>query len=179
MEEIMAEKENKTIIFVETKKRCDDLTRRMRRDGWERKIGGVFANVSARHSKYCLIISLHHYLVVVVFFFKSSGGLPCVSMETRANQRETGSSQVRLLHSHYSYTLNISIVLLFLSACIFLFALSPDSIALFFSFLQNFAVVKLLFSLRPMWPLVVWVCIYRLYLYLSPHFAVISFQLYV
>lgn len=35
MEEIMAEKENKTIIFVETKKRCDDLTKRMRRDGWE------------------------------------------------------------------------------------------------------------------------------------------------
>ncbi|KAM9817748.1 putative ATP-dependent RNA helicase DDX17 isoform 2-T2 [Syngnathus typhle] len=34
MEEIMAEKENKTIIFVETKKRCDDLTGRMRRDGW-------------------------------------------------------------------------------------------------------------------------------------------------
>lgn len=37
MEEIMAEKENKTIIFVETKKRCDDLTRRMRRDGSEMK----------------------------------------------------------------------------------------------------------------------------------------------
>ncbi|XP_016370369.1 probable ATP-dependent RNA helicase DDX17 [Sinocyclocheilus rhinocerous] len=34
MEEIMAEKENKTIIFVETKKRCDELTQRMRRDGW-------------------------------------------------------------------------------------------------------------------------------------------------
>ncbi|KAM9327077.1 putative ATP-dependent RNA helicase DDX17 [Gastrophryne carolinensis] len=34
MEEIMAEKENKTIIFVETKRRCDELTRRMRRDGW-------------------------------------------------------------------------------------------------------------------------------------------------
>uniref|UniRef100_A0A672N9I5 RNA helicase n=1 Tax=Sinocyclocheilus grahami TaxID=75366 RepID=A0A672N9I5_SINGR len=34
MEEIMAEKENKTIIFVETKKRCDELTRRMRRVGW-------------------------------------------------------------------------------------------------------------------------------------------------
>lgn len=33
LEEIMSEKENKTIIFVETKKRCDDLTRRMRRDG--------------------------------------------------------------------------------------------------------------------------------------------------
>lgn len=34
MEEIMAEKENKTLIFVETKRRCDDLTRKMRRDGW-------------------------------------------------------------------------------------------------------------------------------------------------
>ncbi|XP_061888931.1 probable ATP-dependent RNA helicase DDX17 isoform X1 [Entelurus aequoreus] len=34
MEEIMAEQENKTIIFVETKKSCDELTRRMRRDGW-------------------------------------------------------------------------------------------------------------------------------------------------
>uniref|UniRef100_A0A8C5DWA2 RNA helicase n=1 Tax=Gouania willdenowi TaxID=441366 RepID=A0A8C5DWA2_GOUWI len=34
LEEIMSEKENKTIIFCETKKRCDDLTRRMRRDGW-------------------------------------------------------------------------------------------------------------------------------------------------
>ncbi|XP_030064291.1 probable ATP-dependent RNA helicase DDX5 [Microcaecilia unicolor] len=34
MEEIMSEKENKTIVFVETKRRCDNLTRRMRRDGW-------------------------------------------------------------------------------------------------------------------------------------------------
>uniref|UniRef100_A0AAR2JXL7 RNA helicase n=1 Tax=Pygocentrus nattereri TaxID=42514 RepID=A0AAR2JXL7_PYGNA len=34
LEEIMSEKENKTIIFVETKRRCDELTRRMRRDGW-------------------------------------------------------------------------------------------------------------------------------------------------
>lgn len=31
----MSEKENKTIIFVETKRRCDELTRRMRRDGYE------------------------------------------------------------------------------------------------------------------------------------------------
>jgi len=29
----MSEKENKTIVFVETKRRCDDLTRKMRRDG--------------------------------------------------------------------------------------------------------------------------------------------------
>jgi len=34
LEEIMSEKENKTIIFVETKRRVDELTRRMRRDGW-------------------------------------------------------------------------------------------------------------------------------------------------
>ncbi|KAA0713153.1 putative ATP-dependent RNA helicase DDX17 [Triplophysa tibetana] len=34
MEEIVAVKENKTIIFAETKKRCDELTCRMRRDGW-------------------------------------------------------------------------------------------------------------------------------------------------
>lgn len=30
----MSEKENKTIVFVETKRRCDDLTRKMRRDGY-------------------------------------------------------------------------------------------------------------------------------------------------
>nr|XP_046187024.1 probable ATP-dependent RNA helicase DDX5 isoform X1 [Oncorhynchus gorbuscha] len=34
LEEIMSEKENKTIIFTETKRRCDEITRRMRRDGW-------------------------------------------------------------------------------------------------------------------------------------------------
>ncbi|CAD7678058.1 unnamed protein product [Nyctereutes procyonoides] len=34
MEEIMSEKENKTIVFVETKRRCDEPTRKMRRDGW-------------------------------------------------------------------------------------------------------------------------------------------------
>lgn len=34
LEEIMGEKENKTIIFVETKRRSDELTRKMRRNGW-------------------------------------------------------------------------------------------------------------------------------------------------
>ncbi|GAB6032664.1 putative ATP-dependent RNA helicase ddx17 [Chamberlinius hualienensis] len=34
LHEIMNEKDNKTIIFVETKRRVDDLTRRMRKDGW-------------------------------------------------------------------------------------------------------------------------------------------------
>ena len=29
----MGEKENKTLIFVETKRKADDLTRRMKRDG--------------------------------------------------------------------------------------------------------------------------------------------------
>ena len=31
----MGEKENKTLIFTETKKKADELTRRMRRDGWQ------------------------------------------------------------------------------------------------------------------------------------------------
>lgn len=34
LEEIMGEKENKTIIFLETKRTTDDITRKLRRDGW-------------------------------------------------------------------------------------------------------------------------------------------------
>jgi len=34
MQEIMQEQENKTLIFCETKRRVDDVYRRMRRDGW-------------------------------------------------------------------------------------------------------------------------------------------------
>ncbi|CAH1170014.1 unnamed protein product [Phaedon cochleariae] len=34
LKEIMAEKENKTIIFIETKRKVDDITRKMKRDGW-------------------------------------------------------------------------------------------------------------------------------------------------
>lgn len=30
----MQEKENKTLVFTETKRRADDLGRRMRREGW-------------------------------------------------------------------------------------------------------------------------------------------------
>jgi superfamily II DNA/RNA helicase len=33
LEEIAAEKENKTIIFVETKRKVDEITRNMRQDG--------------------------------------------------------------------------------------------------------------------------------------------------
>lgn len=33
LKEIMAEKENKTIIFIETKRRVDEITRKMKRDG--------------------------------------------------------------------------------------------------------------------------------------------------
>lgn len=33
LEEIMNEKENKTLVFVETKRRADELQRRMKRDG--------------------------------------------------------------------------------------------------------------------------------------------------
>ncbi|XP_059178455.1 uncharacterized protein LOC131957724 isoform X2 [Physella acuta] len=34
LNEIMQEKENKTLIFVETKRKADDISRRMKRDGW-------------------------------------------------------------------------------------------------------------------------------------------------
>ncbi|KAF8794070.1 uncharacterized protein LOC129961614 [Argiope bruennichi] len=34
LEEIMSQSDNKTIIFAETKRKVDDLTKRMRRDGW-------------------------------------------------------------------------------------------------------------------------------------------------
>jgi superfamily II DNA/RNA helicase len=33
-EEIMTKKHHKTIIFSETKRKCDDLTRNLRRDGY-------------------------------------------------------------------------------------------------------------------------------------------------
>lgn len=34
LEEIMGEKENKTIVFCETKRKTDEITRKLRRDGW-------------------------------------------------------------------------------------------------------------------------------------------------
>lgn len=34
LKEIMAEKENKTIVFIETKRRVDEITRKMKREGW-------------------------------------------------------------------------------------------------------------------------------------------------
>jgi len=34
LEEIMGEKENKTIVFFETKRKTDDVTRKLRKDGW-------------------------------------------------------------------------------------------------------------------------------------------------
>jgi superfamily II DNA/RNA helicase len=34
LENIMSQKESKTIVFVETKRKVDELTRRLRRDGW-------------------------------------------------------------------------------------------------------------------------------------------------
>ncbi|XP_074102072.1 putative ATP-dependent RNA helicase DDX17 isoform X4 [Cotesia typhae] len=34
LKEIMAESENKTIVFIETKRRVDEITRKMKREGW-------------------------------------------------------------------------------------------------------------------------------------------------
>lgn len=96
MEEIMAEKENKTIIFVETKKRCDDLTRRMRRDGWK------WHNMILIILEWIMQIFDGQKLFsvsnpAVSLWFCVVGGQPCVSMETKASQKETGYSQVRRL----------------------------------------------------------------------------------
>jgi superfamily II DNA/RNA helicase len=34
LEDIMGGSENKTIVFIETKRKVDEITRRLRRDGW-------------------------------------------------------------------------------------------------------------------------------------------------
>ncbi|ESP03796.1 hypothetical protein LOTGIDRAFT_110000 [Lottia gigantea] len=34
LDEIMQERENKTIIFMETKRKCEDISRKMKREGW-------------------------------------------------------------------------------------------------------------------------------------------------
>ena len=33
LEEIMGEKENKSLIFVETKRKCDEIARKLKREG--------------------------------------------------------------------------------------------------------------------------------------------------
>ena len=41
LEEIGCESKNKILIFVETKRKCDDLTRLMRRDGFPAMVSSI------------------------------------------------------------------------------------------------------------------------------------------
>lgn len=75
LKEIMAEKENKTIIFIETKKKVDEITRKMKRDG----------SVSNLYTFYTYIFN-----VLIL------GGQLCVFMETNLNKKEIGFYKVRL-----------------------------------------------------------------------------------
>ncbi|XP_021698916.1 probable ATP-dependent RNA helicase DDX17 isoform X2 [Aedes aegypti] len=52
LREIMAEKECKTIIFIETKKRVDDITRKVLRDGWPAMC--IHGDKSQREREYTL-----------------------------------------------------------------------------------------------------------------------------
>ena len=42
LEEIGCESKNKILIFVETKRKCDDLTRLMRRDGFPAMVSSIY-----------------------------------------------------------------------------------------------------------------------------------------
>lgn len=52
MEEIMSEKENKIIVFVEIKRRCDEFIRKMRRDGWF--VMGIYGDKSQQECDWVL-----------------------------------------------------------------------------------------------------------------------------
>jgi len=52
MQEIMQEKENKTLIFTETKRRADDLMRQMRREGW--KVAAIHGDKKQDEREYVL-----------------------------------------------------------------------------------------------------------------------------
>jgi len=52
MQEIMQEKENKTLIFTETKRRADDLMRTMRREGW--KVAAIHGDKKQDEREYVL-----------------------------------------------------------------------------------------------------------------------------
>lgn len=155
MEEIMAEKENKTIIFAETKKRCDDLTRRMRRDGWVMWLVWIhkciIKNVLLRPKMHSHItcLSIWSYPKGYCVFL---GGQRCVFMVTRASQRETGCCQVQK-HVNISSTVTYSVVNSSVIVSLSRWCWVPD-----YFLLQSSVAEKLPSLLLLMWRLVVWVC---------------------
>lgn len=97
MEEIMAEKENKTIIFVETKKRCDDLTRRMRRDGWVHESGvNAWAKINISGTSFLFLVVVLYSLVCAVFMMQDlhhNHVHSVVDQEILGNRKERTSFQ--------------------------------------------------------------------------------------
>lgn len=75
MEEIMSEKENKTIVFVETKRRCDGLTRKMRRDGWPAM--GIHGDKSQQERDWVLNEFKHGKAPILIATDVASRGLQC------------------------------------------------------------------------------------------------------
>lgn len=114
----MSEKENKTIIFVETKRRCDELTRRMRRDGYVSSFGGrrggfaapwcpfLFSTLQSLLRRSTLMVS-GSFCFLSVLLLKSNlsvtDGQQWEFMETRASRSGTGSLMVRYRRSLWRF----------------------------------------------------------------------------
>lgn len=58
LSEIGAEKENKTIVFVETKRKVDEITRSIQRDGWN--ASGIHGDKSQSDRDWVLAGRIRH-----------------------------------------------------------------------------------------------------------------------
>uniref|UniRef100_H3B5A9 Probable ATP-dependent RNA helicase DDX5 n=2 Tax=Latimeria chalumnae TaxID=7897 RepID=H3B5A9_LATCH len=91
MEEIMSEKENKTIVFVETKRRCDDLTRRLRRDGWPAM--GIHGDKSQQERDWVLDQFKHGKAPILIATDVASRGLDVEDVKFVINYDYPNSSE--------------------------------------------------------------------------------------
>ncbi|XP_041364476.1 ATP-dependent RNA helicase dbp2-like isoform X2 [Gigantopelta aegis] len=73
LEGIMQERENKTLIFVETKRKCDDLSRRMKRDGWP--VMGIHGDKSQQERDWTLNEFRHSKTPILIATDVASRGL--------------------------------------------------------------------------------------------------------
>ncbi|XP_034508663.1 probable ATP-dependent RNA helicase DDX5, partial [Ailuropoda melanoleuca] len=91
MEEIMSEKENKTIIFTETKRRCDELTRKMRRDGWPAM--GIHGDKSQQERDWVLNEFKHGKAPILIATDVASRGLDVEDVKFVINYDYPNSSE--------------------------------------------------------------------------------------
>lgn len=91
MEEIMSEKENKTIVFVETKRRCDELTRKMRRDGWPAM--GIHGDKSQQERDWVLSEFKHGKASILIATDVASRGLDVEDVKFVINYDYPNSSE--------------------------------------------------------------------------------------